>query len=218
MAPFGFPALLELSGRRCVVVGARAVRERKVECLLEGGADHVVVVAEGPAERLDELRGDPRIRLERRSWRPSDLDGAFLVVGWCREQRDRDRLALEARARGALVNVIDDVPGCDFAAPALVRRGDLVLAIGTGGASPALARKLREELDRRFGPHWAELVAVLREVRAFVSPLLPDTEERSRRWRSALDLDDAERLVRAGRGRELRDALVARLLGEDVRV
>ncbi len=213
---FGYPILLELAGRRCLVVGDRAVHEGKVEGLLAGGADDVVVIAEGPATRLDALLPDARIRVERRTWRLSDLEGAFLVVGWCREQRDRYRLAAEARARGALVNVIDDVPGCDFAAPALVRRGDLVVAIGTGGASPALARKLREELERRLGPQWAELVGLLRDVRSRVSPLMPDVAERSRRWRVGLDLAEAERLVREGRAEELRQVLIRRLVGSEV--
>jgi siroheme synthase-like protein len=212
---FGYPILLELAGRRCLVVGDRAVRESKVEGLLAGGADDVVVIAEGPATRLDDLETDARLRVERRGWRASDLDGAYLVVGWCHEQAERDRLAVEARARGVLVNVIDDVPDCDFAAPALVRRGELVVAIGTGGASPALARKLREELGERFGPHWTELVTVLREVRSLVSPLLPDIEERSRRWQAALDLAEAERLVREGRAHELREGLIRRLVGTE---
>jgi precorrin-2 dehydrogenase/sirohydrochlorin ferrochelatase len=213
---FGYPVLLELAGRRCLVVGARAVREGKVEGLLDAGADDVAVIAEGQPTRLDVLERDPRIRVERRGWRPSDLDGAFLVVGWCRDPRDRDRLAAEARARGALVNVIDDVPGCDFAAPAVVRRGELIIAIGTGGASPALARKLREELEVRFGPHWAELAELLREVRSLVSPLLPDLAERSRRWQAALHLAEAERLVRERRGEELRQELIRRLVGTEV--
>ncbi|HXF71306.1 MAG TPA: NAD(P)-dependent oxidoreductase, partial [Actinomycetota bacterium] len=143
MGSFGYPALLELRGRRCVVVGERAVAEGKAEALLAGGADDVLVVARAPRARLDALAADPRVRVERRTWRPRDLDGAFLVIGWDPEPSERARLAAEARARRALVNVIDDPPNCDFAAPAVVRRGDLVLAIGTGGASPALAAKLR---------------------------------------------------------------------------
>jgi precorrin-2 dehydrogenase/sirohydrochlorin ferrochelatase len=214
MGAFGYPALLELRGRRCVVVGVRAVREGKVEALLAGGADDVVVVAEGPPRRLEALAADPAVRIERRPWRPADLDGAFLVVGWDPDPAERARLAAEARARRALVNVIDDVPNCDFAAPAVVRRGDLVVAIGTGGASPALAGKLREELEARFGPAWAELLEVLREVRADV-PASLDGPERARRWRAALDLDEAEHLVAEGRAGELRERLRARLLAAE---
>jgi precorrin-2 dehydrogenase/sirohydrochlorin ferrochelatase len=211
---FGFPILLEVAGRRTVVIGAGAVAEGKVEGLLDAGATDVLVVADGPASRLDRLASDPRVRIERRTWQARDLDGAFLVVA----ARSGDpsanaSLARAGRARGALVNVMDDVRNCDFAAPAVVRRGDLVVAIGTGGASPALARRLREELSKRFGPHWAELVEILRSVRAETLPALPDIADRSRRWSEALDLDEAEELMLSGRSGELRERLLARLTG-----
>jgi siroheme synthase-like protein len=109
---------------------------------------------------------------------------------------------------------MDDVPNCDFAAPAVIRRGELLIAIGTGGASPALARRLREDLSERYGEHWAQIVAVVREVRSSTLPLLPDLAERARRWNDALDLDEAEKLVLAGRPGELHARLRARLVGE----
>jgi siroheme synthase-like protein len=108
---------------------------------------------------------------------------------------------------------MDDTANCDWAAPAVVRRGDLVIAISTGGASPALARRLREDLSERYGEHWAELVDVLREVRTETLPHLPDLSERARRWQLALDLDEAEKLILAGQGRELAERLRSRLIG-----
>src|SRR4029453_611993 len=95
---------------------------------------------------------------------------------------------------GVLVNVMDDVPNCDFAAPAIVRRGDLVVAIGTGGRAPALASRLRAELSERFGPGWTELVDVVGRVRAETLPLLPDFEDRSRRLTAAPHPDQPEQL------------------------
>jgi siroheme synthase-like protein len=114
-----------------------------------------------------------------------------------------------------LVNVMDDVPNCDFAAPAIVRRGDLVLAISTGGRSPALARRLREELEARFGPEWAIVLDILRDVRDATLAQLPDLRERARRWNDALDLDEAEELVRSGRAGELGRRLRERLLDRE---
>jgi siroheme synthase-like protein len=210
--PFGYPVMLQLDGRRAVVIGEGAVRERKPEGLLAGGAGEVLVVATTPAAHLDELEALDRVRVERRPWRPEDLDGAAICVAWSARPEVRDAIARAARERGVWVNVMDDVPNCDFAAPAVVRRGELILAIGTGGASPALARRLREELGERFGEHWAEIVSILREVRGSTLPLLPDLAERSRRWRAALDLDEAEKLVLAGRSEELRERLRARLV------
>ena len=211
--PFAYPVMLQLDGARAVVIGEGAVREGKPEGLLAGGAAEVLVVATTPAARLDELETIENVQVERRAWRPEDLDGAAICVAWSGRPDVRDAIAHEARQRGVLVNVMDDVPNCDFAAPAVVRRGELLLAIGTGGASPALAKRLREDLSERYGGHWAEIVEVLRDVRESTLPLLPDLAERSRRWRLALDLDEAEKLVRSGRSAELRDRLRERLVG-----
>ena len=215
--PFGFPVLLELGGKRCVVVGALPVREGKVEALLAGGATDVLVLASSPVEQLEELELLDGVTVSRRSWTRADLAGAFLVIAHDPDPAERARLGGAAREAAALVNVVDDIPQCDWAMPALVRRGELLLAIGTGGASPALARKLRERFEREYGPEWAEIVRVLREVREETLPLLPDFSERSARWRAALDVDEAVALVRAGSVDELRGRLVSRLLEEDAR-
>jgi precorrin-2 dehydrogenase/sirohydrochlorin ferrochelatase len=128
---------------------------------------------------------------------------------------ERDTIASEARARGVLVNVMDDVKNCDFAAPAIVRRGDLVIAISTGGKSPALAKRLREELSQRFGPEWEEVMRLLGEVRQQTMPVLPNIAERAKRWSKALDLEEAQELMREGRAAELRERLMSRLTGTE---
>jgi precorrin-2 dehydrogenase/sirohydrochlorin ferrochelatase len=211
--PFAFPVLVELAGRRCVVIGELPVREGKVEALLAGGATDVLVVAEEPARRLEDLDVLESVRVERRAWLPSDLDGAFLAIVHDPNQAARDVLGEAARARGVLVNVVDDVANCDWAMPSIVRRGELLLAIGTGGASPALAKSLRHRLEDGYGPEWSEIVRVLREVREETAPAIPDLAERSRRWSRALDVDEAVALVREGRAEELRERLRSRLLG-----
>jgi len=208
---FGYPVMLELAGRCCVVIGAQAIREGKVEGLLAAGADDVLVVEPSVDERFDGVVG---VRVERRAWRPGDLDGAFLAVASSDDAATRAAIAREARARHVLVNVIDDIPRCDWAAPALVRRGDLVLAIGTGGVSPSVARLVRERLQVEFGAEWTEVLRTVGEVRRDTLPSIPDFAERARRWHEALDLDEAADLVRDGRGEELRTRLRERLLGE----
>lgn len=212
MSPFGYPVLLELAGRRCVVIGEDAVRAGKVEGLLAGGADDVVVVAAGPRDRLDRLGRDPAIEVRARAWEPSDLDGAWLAVAAAGDPDERAAIARAARARRVPVNVMDDVPNCDWAAPAVARRGELVVAVGTGGASPALARRVREDLEDRYGPEWEEIVRVLRRVREDTSPEIPSLEERARRWRRALDPEEAAALVRDGGADELARRLRSRLL------
>jgi precorrin-2 dehydrogenase/sirohydrochlorin ferrochelatase len=187
MTPFGFPVLLELAGRRCVVVGALPIREGKVEALLAGGATDVLVVAVAPEERLESLELLEGVIVARRAWTTADLAGAFLVIAHDPESAERARLSQAARVAGVLVNIVDDIPA-------------------------ALARKLRERLETEYGPEWAEVLRILREVREETMPLLSDFQERSRLWREALDPDEAAALVRSGDADELRGRLVSRLL------
>jgi siroheme synthase-like protein len=209
---FGYPVLLELTGRRAVVIGDFAVEAGKVEGLLAAGAE-VTVIAKGPEAALNRLSADPRVEVHRRGYAgPSDLSGAVLCVAHAAEAGVRGAIAADARAAGVLVNVMDDVPNCDFAAPAIVRRGDLVIAIGTGGRAPALASRLRAELGERFGPDWTELVDVVGRVRAETLPRLPDFEDRSRRWRAALDLGELAELIAAGQSELAATRLRDRLL------
>jgi siroheme synthase-like protein len=208
---FGYPVMLELAGRRCIVIGAQAICEGKVEGLLVAGADDVLVVDPNVGDRFEAIE---EVTVERRAWRPADLDGAFLVIASSEDAATRAAVAREARARNALVNMIDDIPHCDWAAPAVIRRGDLVLAIGTGGASPAAARLIRERLEAEFGDEWVEILRIVGEVRRETLAALPSFRERAARWHDALDLDEAAVLVREGRGEELAARLRARLLRE----
>jgi precorrin-2 dehydrogenase/sirohydrochlorin ferrochelatase len=213
--PFGYPVMLELAGRRCVVIGSLAVQEGKVEGLLAAGATDVLVVASSPDARLADLEVLPEVVVERRAWRADDLNGASLVVASSADAGEREAIAREARCRRALVNVMDDIPNCDWSAPAIVRRGELVLSITTGGASPALAKQLRAALSQEFGEEWSEVVSVLRAVREETMPSLPDFATRAQRWSDALDLDEAARLVREGRSEELASRLRTRLLSPE---
>jgi siroheme synthase-like protein len=197
-----------------VVVGEDAVAGGKPDALLAAGA-LVTVVAEGPPEQLERLERDGRATVLRRGFDPADLDGAFLCVAGSPDPRVREEVSRAARARGVLRNVMDDPDRCDFAAPAVLRRGDLIIAVSTGGRSPALASRLRRLLEERFGPEWEELVALLGEVREQTLPLLPDLGERSRRWRHALELDELAAMVREGRAEEARRRLLERLVGAE---
>jgi precorrin-2 dehydrogenase/sirohydrochlorin ferrochelatase len=212
VAPFGFPVLLELSGRRCVVIGELPVREGKVEALVAGGATDVLVISTGPEDRLETLALLDGVVVGRRTWTTADLAGAFLVIAHDSDPAERARLSSAARDAGVLVNMVDDIAACDWSMPSIVRRGELLIAIGTGGASPALSKKLREKLETEYGPEWAEVLRVLREVREETMPLLPDIRERSQRWQDALDPDEAAALVRSGDADELRGRLVTRLV------
>src|SRR6266511_1926897 len=182
---FGYPISLEVAGRRAVVIGRTAVAQGKADALLEAGAQ-VIVISPGPGPALARLERHDRATILRRDYQPGDLEGAFLCVASSENANVRASVHAEARWRRVLVNVMDDIPHCDFAAPALVRRGDLAIAISTGGRSPALARRLREDLERQYGPAWSR----------------------------ALDLEALLALVRRGRADEARGRLTAALLDE----
>ncbi len=209
---FGYPVALELSGRKAVVIGDLAVALGKAQPLMDAEAA-VTVVARGPSPDIEALRVDARAEVLERRYREGDLDGAYICVASSDDPAEMDALCEEGHRNRVLMNVIDRTDRCDWAAPAIVRRGDLAITVSTGGRSPALARRLKEEIAGRYGAEWAEVLDVLEAVRLETMPHLPDVAERSRRWSEALDLGELTRLVSAGRGAEaavvLRDRLLA---------
>jgi precorrin-2 dehydrogenase/sirohydrochlorin ferrochelatase len=209
---FGYPITLEVEGRRAVVIGRTAVAQGKADGLAEAGA-HVTVISPGPRQALDWLEAHERVTILRRDYQPGDLEGAFVCVASSDDPQVRAAIHAEGRWRKVLVNVMDDVPHCDFAAPALVRRGDLAIAISTGGRAPALARRLREQLSKQFDERWGELLDLLGEVRAETLPDLPNYRERARRWQEALNAEVLLQLIAEGRRHEARAFLLRRLLG-----
>jgi len=212
---FGYPVSLELAGRKAVVIGELAVAEGKADQLLAAGAA-VMVVATAPGSTLERLEREGGARVVRRAYQPGDLEDAFVCVASSDDPAVREAIYREGRAAGVLVNVMDDISHCDFAAPAVVRRGDLTISVATGGRSPALARRLRIELSRQFGPEWEELLDIVGTVRGETLGALPDLAERSRRWQRALDTDELLALLREGRRDEARARLLDRLTGEGV--
>jgi len=170
-----FPIYVKLRGRRVLVVGGGAVAEGKMVGLFDTGATIQVVALEA-SPRVHEWAAAGLLALAERGFETGDLDGAFLVVVATRSEPVGKRVFEEAQARGVLVNVVD-VPGrCDFFYPAVVRRGDLQIAISTSGQSPSLAQRLRQQLERQFGEGYAAWVAELGETRRQVldSNLSPD--------------------------------------------
>ncbi len=158
---FGYPVVLDLSGRRAVVVGGGEVALRKARALAEAGA-RVRVVA---PDFLPAFGEDGRLECVAARYEKRHLEGARVVVAATDDEAVNRQAASDARASGILVNVVDRPELCDFIVPAQVRRGDLLIAIATGGAAPALAKRLRERLEQEFGPEYAVLLEALREVR-----------------------------------------------------
>ena len=162
-----FPMFLKLSGRKVLVVGAGKVGEPKIAGLLETGARIRVVALEASPLVRDWAR-EGKIELELRAYAPTDLEGAFLAVVATSSRSLNERIYNEAQSRGVLCNVVDVPDLCDFFYPAVVRRGDLQIAISTSGQSPSLAQKIRQQLEKQFGPGYAAWVAELGETRRLI--------------------------------------------------
>ena len=164
MAPLVYPIALALDGKHCLVVGGGKIADEKLDALLLAGAD-VTVVSPQVRPRIAAFAADGRITLRQRPYEPGDLDGMFLAIAATDDRAANAAVATEARARGILVNAVDDIPFCDFFAVAIVRRGDLQVAISTNGRSPAFARWMRERLDADLPAEYGDLLAVLGDVR-----------------------------------------------------
>jgi len=202
-----YPVALDLTARPVLVVGGGPVAARKVEGLLAAAA-RVTVVSPTLVPALAALARAGRLRHRARRFRPGDLRGVALAFAASGDPAVDAAVAAAARRRGVWVNVADDPARCDVILPSVLRRGDLQIAVTTGGASPALARAVRLELERLVPAEYAELVALVGEVRRALrargaSPP-PET------WRRAL-AGDLRALLAAGRRAEARRALCARL-------
>ncbi|MGC8763506.1 MAG: precorrin-2 dehydrogenase/sirohydrochlorin ferrochelatase family protein [Acidobacteriota bacterium] len=155
---------LQLKGRLAVVVGGGRVAVRKARKLLDGGARVKVVAPEAEGE-LRLLAAEGRIALENRPYAPGDLAGAFLAIACTSDEAVNAAVSAEARRLGILVNVADRPALCTFTLPAVVRRGDLTLAVATDGRCPALSRALREELERSYGEEYGALTELMGRLR-----------------------------------------------------
>lgn len=162
-----FPMFLKLEGRRVLVVGAGKVGEAKIAGLLETGA-RIRVVAQEASASVHEWAQAGTIELSLRAFTPADLDSVFLAVVATSSRALNERIYREAQLRNVLCNVVDVPDLCDFYYPAVVRRGDLQIAVSTAGQSPSLAQKIRLQLERQFGPAYATWVAQLGETRKLI--------------------------------------------------
>lgn len=201
--PAYYPVYLSLAERLVVVKGGGPVAERRVAGLLRCGARVRVVAAELTPELARQADSGEIEHLER-SYRTGDLEGAALALAEPGEPASDAAFFAEAERRGIFANVEDDLEHCSFIMPALVRRGDLVVAISTSGRAPALAVRLRERLERELGPEYGALLELAGRLRAPLARAVPDFEERRRRWYELVD-SEVLLLFREGRAAEARE-------------
>jgi siroheme synthase-like protein len=206
--PF-YIACLRLSGRRCVVVGGGEVGLEKVEGLLVCDGD-VVLVAPDAHPELQRMAAEGSIRWERREFRREDLEGTFLVIAATSQTDVNIRVYEDAEARAMLVNVVDVPPLCNFILPAIFRSGPVAIAISTAGASPALAKRMRNQIAEEYGEPYARLAELLNEVRGWAKGTLPTYQDRKDFFETIVNGEpDPVELLRQGDERAVRDLIAA---------
>jgi len=179
-----YPIFLELKGRPCVVIGGGEVGQRKAEGLLEAGAT-VTVVSPQLTPELAALKDDGRIAHVEREYEAGDLEGFEVCMVATDDSAVNARVAREGKKRRVWVNASDDPANCDFILPSVIRRGEVMIAASTGGASPALARRLREELEAYLSEDFELLAKLLAEVRGELRAL--DISVDAETWQQAIN-------------------------------
>ncbi len=206
--PQYYPVFLDLKDRLCVIVGGGEIAERKIAGLLECGASISMISPEvTPGIRARADAGD--IRWEAREYADGDLKGAFLAIASTDDESVNRAVHDEASREGIVLNVVDRTALCSFIAPAVVRRGEVTVALSTGGASPALARKLRETLEKSQVLEYAALAGVLSSARAEIKRL--GVNVHPDRWQECIDGELLAK-VQAGGSDEALAGLVERLV------
>lgn len=193
----GYPlTLVGLTESRCVVIGGGEVAARKVDALLAAGA-RPVVISPDLCSALRARAGAGEIEAVSRGYRRGDLAGARLVIAATDDAAVNEAVWQEAQEAGCLANVVDDPARCNFHVPATVRRGALTLAIATGGQAPALARRIRQDLEAQFDAAYGSYLALLGEVRPAILEQIPDLRRRRAAWQALLDSEILD-LLRSG--------------------
>ena len=203
-----YPVMLHVQGRRCMVVGGGEVALRRVKALMEHDA-HVEVISPELCPELSQLAAAGAIKATLRDYESGDLQGAFVAVAATADGTTNRQVAEEAMKRGVLVNVVDTPELCSFIIPSCLRRGAVAIAVSTGGKSPALARRIRTELEPSFGHEYGPLASMVEEVRSELRQrgiTIPGEA-----WQSALDLEPLLDMLRRGQRdeakRRLQDSL-----------
>lgn len=186
----GYPIVLNLAAKRVLVIGSGREAEEKSRALEECGA---------------------QVTRQARSFQPGDCAGFFLVVAAGPDRAQNQQVFDEAERLGILVNCVDDPPRCRFTFASIVRRGDLLAALSTQGACPALSVRLRERLEKEWGPEYEAFLEIARQLREGLAQACPDFSERKRRWYAIVDSPALE-LLRAGR-RDEAEQLMRRIAG-----
>ena len=205
-----YPLFLDLRDRPCAVIGGGKVAERKVISLLDSGA-RVTVISPKLTIELTKLAAKRKLTHVNRRFKAGMLEGFFLVFSASSSKAVNTLVSKEGKSVGAIVNVADSPDLCDFIVPSLVERGELKIAVSTSSKCPGLAKELRLELEKNYGPEYAEYVEILGAIR---NKLLKDKRkyDKKKRLLSELFVSGIPELLRSGSISEL-DKLLIAILG-----
>jgi siroheme synthase-like protein len=206
--PIYYPILLNIQGKRFVVIGGGEVALRKVKMLLDCGAN-IIVISPKPHPDIIKLSKKKALCLTQRNYDTRDLRKAAVVVACTDVKKVNRKVADDAKKARVLVNVADDAEPSDFILPSFFRRGNLLVAVSTSGVSPALARRIRTKLEKDFGEEYASLLSLIGEVRSILKRKGYIVDAGT--WQEALDLDPLMRLMKAGRWEKAMTFLLSRL-------
>ena len=206
-----YPIFIDVEDHDVVIIGGGEVCARKAETMMRYGARVTIVSPEFTPE-IEGWAGEGKLTLRRKRYEPADLDGASIVIASTDDTAVNEQIAADCRRRRIPVNVVDVTPLCEFIVPAIIDKGSVTLAVSTGGKSPALARTLKEDLQRLIGPEYAEVNDVLGTLRDSAKRALPTDVDRKRFFDGILARGILD-MLREGRRREayrmIADACIA---------
>jgi precorrin-2 dehydrogenase / sirohydrochlorin ferrochelatase len=200
-----YPFFLNLSGKKCLVIGGGQVALRKVTSILECGAKATVISPVFLPE-FKKLTRKKNVTLIQRNVKPEDLKGAEIVFSATDSRETNRKIAERAKKQNALVNVVDDPDHSDFIVPSFFRRGELTIAVSTGGSSPAFAKKVRSRLERTIGEDYSQLLSIMKGIRSELKQ--KGTKVSSESWQESLDLDFFFKLLESGQAKKVKKILL----------
>lgn len=208
-----YPIFIDLKGKTALVVGGGNVAERKIEVLLDCGAK-INIVSNELTDKLKNLVEVYGIRHLNEEFSKKHLEGVFLVIAATDDKQLNHKISKIAKKMGLLINAVDQLPDCNFIVPSIVKRGDLLIAISTSGKSPALAQKIRKQLDTQFGSEYKAFLVLMGRVRKEMLSKGLSQEENSRIFHEIVESDVLEALLRDNLKRV--ESTLRRILPEDV--
>lgn len=199
-----YPIFLNIKDKKCVVIGGGNVAYRKIKALIECGAK-VTVISPDFSKDLLKISRKNSIQLIKRSYRKGDIKDATIVIAATANKEVNRKISEDSKNAGAIVNVVDDIERSNYIVPSFFRRGNLTIAVSTGGKSPYIARKIKEMLENSFGKEYGLLIDLVGEMRTRM--LESDLRINRRQWESLVDIESLLNLLRKGRLKEAKRLL-----------